>query len=103
MKIHFHILVSFLIMLIALAGCGGGGSGARSGAGSGSGTAAGTIADPTSTIYLASLKAFAQTYIGGFYLLPSLFELANAASYQGTANGGGTISTVGNGATNTTT
>ena len=99
MKIHFHILVSFLIMLITLAGCGGGGSGA----GSGSGTAAGTIADPTSTIYLASLKAFAQTYIGGFYLLPSLFDLANAASYQGTANGGGTISTVGNGATNTTT
>lgn len=83
---------------LALAGCGGGGSSTGSG-----GTATGTIADPASAIYLASLKAFAQTYVAGFYLLPSLYDLANAASYQGTANGGGTISTVGNGVSNTTT
>lgn len=98
MKKHLNIRTSLLVILFALAGCGGGGSSAGN-----SGTTSGTIADPTSAIYLASLKAFAQTYIAGFYLLPSLYDLANATSYHGTANGGGTISTVGNGVANTTT
>jgi hypothetical protein len=74
--------------LTVLTACGGGGGGSTTPAAA----TTGTIADTTSAVYTASLKAFAETWIAGNALLPSLTDLIIFAGNTGTCGTSGSLS-----------
>lgn len=61
------------------------------------------ISDTSSATYRTSIQAFAETYIGGYLLLPSIFDVVGAASYTGNGNGGGNLSAFSSGGPDGTT
>jgi hypothetical protein len=77
--------------LTLLTACGGGGGSSTTPATTGT-TGVGSIADTTSQSYTASLKAFAETWIAGNTLLPSLTDLVRGAGSSGQCSSSGSSS-----------
>jgi hypothetical protein len=76
--------------LTLLTACGGGGGSSTTPA-TGT-TGVGSIADPASPSYTASLKAFAETWVAGNALLPSLTDIERGAGSSGPCSSSGSSS-----------
>lgn len=106
LKSHFaYNLFSVIVggCTIFIGGCGGGSASGSSPAAITPVVTLGQISDTTSAIYATSLQAFAETYIAGYKLLPSILDVVNAASYVGNGNGGGSTFAYGSGGPSGTT